>query len=153
MDFTQKTNIAGRFFELKRQGHDPYVFNGKLKPYLEKNGFCMLIRSNDAFKPLLAEYAGSKGAKVHFSMWRGYLDRNKTAFNAALNSFVKPYALEYMHTSGHADVTTLKDVFKTVKPKSGIIPIHTEAPEKFGELFGRYGNIIQVRDGEGFDCG
>jgi ribonuclease J len=35
-----------------------------------------------------------------------------------------------MHTSGHADLETLKTVFETVNPKGGIIPIHTEAPEK-----------------------
>jgi ribonuclease J len=68
-------------------------------------------------------------------MWNGYLDEKKSAFNQNLFDFLKPYSFDYMHTSGHANVETLKSVFETVKPKSGIIPIHTEAPEKFKELF------------------
>jgi mRNA degradation ribonuclease J1/J2 len=56
-----------------------------------------------------------------------------------------------MHTSGHADSKTLKAIFETVKPKSGIIPIHTEAPEKFEELFHQQASIIFLRDGEVFD--
>jgi len=56
---------------------------------------------------------------------------------------------ECKHTSGHADVETLNAVFETVKPKFGIIPIHTENPEKFIELFPEQ-NIIYLRDREVF---
>jgi len=34
---------------------------------------------------------------------------------------------------------------------SGIIPIHTEAPEKFKELF-KGNNIILLQDGNVFNC-
>jgi ribonuclease J len=57
-----------------------------------------------------------------------------------------------MHTSGHADLETLKKVFEAVKPKGGIIPIHTEAPEKFQELFHEQFNIILLQDGAVFDA-
>jgi len=151
IDFNQTTSPAGRFFNLKRQGQNPFVFNGKLKSYLEKNGFCMLIRSNDSFQPLITEYAKSKDSKVFYSMWDGYLDSKKPAFNESLYNFLKPYKIEYMHTSGHADLETLKTVFETVKPKGGIIPIHTEAPEKFQELFHEQAAIIPLHDGDVFD--
>lgn len=151
IDFNQKTSPAGRFFELKRKGQNPFSFVGKLKSYLEKHGFCMLIRSNDSFQPLITEYAKSNDSKVFYSMWNGYLDRNKSAFNESLFNFVKPYEIEYMHTSGHADLETLKSVFETVKPNGGIIPIHTEAPEKFKELFHEQINIILLQDGDEFD--
>ena len=151
IDFNQTTSPAGRFFNLKRQGQNPFVFNGKLKSYLEKNGFCMLIRSNDSFQPLITEYAKSKDSKVFYSMWDGYLDSKKPAFNESLYNFLKPYKIEYMHTSGHADLGTLKTVFETVKPKCGIIPIHTEAPEKFQELFHEQATIIPLHDGDVFD--
>jgi ribonuclease BN (tRNA processing enzyme) len=41
---------------------------------------------------------------------------------------------------------TSKTLFDTVKPKCGIIPIHTEAPEKFKDLFPNH-NIILLKDG------
>jgi len=152
IDYDQITKSEGRFFKLNRQGRNPYSFNGKLKPYLEKYGFCMLIRSTDTFKPLLDEYVKFDDTKIYYSMWNGYLDRKKPAFNELLNNFLKPYKIEYKHTSGHADLDTLKTVFETVKPKCGIIPIHTEAPEKFQELFHEQATIIPLHDGEVFDC-
>jgi ribonuclease J len=84
-------------------------------------------------------------------MWNGYLDSKKTAFNESLYNFLKPYEIEYMHTSGHADLETLKTVFETVKPRGGIIPIHTDAPEKFQELFQEQTTIIPLLDGQIFN--
>ena len=84
-------------------------------------------------------------------MWKGYLDDSKPAFNSDFASFIKPFKYEYKHTSGHADVKTLGILFDTVKPKCGIIPIHTEAPEKFKDLFTKH-NIILLQDGRGYDC-
>jgi ribonuclease J len=152
IDYDQTTNPAGRFFELNRHGRNPFSFNGKLKQYLEKHGFCMLIRSNDTFKSLIDEYAKSKDSKIYYSMWNGYLDFKKPAFNESLYNFLDPYKIEYKHTSGHADLETLKTVFETVKPKCGIIPIHTEVPEKFQVLFHEQTTIIPLHDGEVFDC-
>jgi Predicted hydrolase of the metallo-beta-lactamase superfamily len=151
IDYSQKTIPAGRFFELSRNNRNPYAFNGNLKPYLERHGFCMLIRSNDAFKPLLSEYAKSDETKMYYSMWNGYLDNKKSAFNESLYKFCEPYEFDYMHTSGHADMETLRMVFETVKPNCGIIPIHTETPEKFRELFNEQ-TILSLQDGEVFYC-
>lgn len=148
IDYDQKTNPKGRFFDLKRQEENPFSFVGNLKPYLEKYGFCMLIRSNDAYKPLIEEY----GKSVYYSMWGGYLKKDSPAFNESLSNFFKPFTIEIMHTSGHADLETLQAVFDTVKPKCGIIPIHTEAPEKFQELFQLQAPIIHLHDGEVYDC-
>jgi len=151
INYEQKESPAGRFFELKRRGKTPFSFNGNLKPYLENHGFCMLIRSNDAFKPLLDEYSKSNETKIYYSMWNGYLDNKKTAFNETMFKFFEPYELEHKHTSGHADVETLNSVFETIKPNCGIIPIHTEAPDKFIELFPEQ-TIISLLDGDVFDC-
>lgn len=151
IDYLQRTTPAGRFIELNRQGRNPYCFNGNLEPYLEKHGFCMLIRSNDTFKSLLEKYAKLDKTKIYYSIWNGYLDCKKPAFNESLYNFLKPYKLEYKHTSGHADIETLKAVFATVKPKCGIIPIHTEAPEKFQELF-QDQTILSMQDGDIFNC-
>jgi len=150
INYKQK-NPVGRFLELKRIARKNYDFVGKLKPYLNEHGFCMLVRPNDSFKPLLDEYSKLNETKIYYSMWKGYLEEKNTAKNQNFIDFIKPYKYEYKHTSGHADVKTLGSLFDTVKPKCGIIPIHTEAPEKFKELFTDQ-NIILLQDGHVFDC-
>jgi ribonuclease J len=151
IDYDQTTNPVGRFFDLKRYNGNAFEFAGNLKPYLEKHGFCMLVRANDAFKPILDEYYKFDETKIVYSMWNGYLNNEKSAFNKTLFDFLKPYKFEEKHTSGHADVKTLKAVFETVKPKHGIIPMHTENPEKFKELFPKQ-NIISLQNGELLTC-
>ena len=148
IDYVQKKYPAGRFFELKQFNSIPE----KLKNYLDKYGFCMIIRENPNLTPILDKYAKSNETKIYYSMWKGYLDRKKDAFKESLFNFLEPYEIEYMHTSGHADLETLKKVFEAVKPKGGIIPIHTEAPEKFQELFHEQFNIILLQDGAVFDA-
>ena len=150
IDYDQKRNTAGRFIQLNRIRNKPYEFVGKLKPYLNEHGFCMLIRPNDSFKPLLDEYSKLNEAKIYYSMYKGYLDENNTAYNEIFADFIKTFKYEYKHTSGHADIQTLGTFFDTVKPKCGIIPIHTEAPEKFKELFIGH-NIIMLQDGQAFE--
>ena len=151
IDYEQRSNVAGRFIELKRMRNKPYEFVGKLKPYLSEHGFCMLVRPNDSFKPLLEEYSKLSETKIYYSMFKGYIDESSTAHNPSFISFIEPFKYEYKHTSGHADIQTLRTLFETVKPKCGIIPIHTEAPEKFKELFIGY-NIILLKDGYIYDC-
>ena len=148
IDYDLEKKDAGCFVELKQ-------FNSileKSKNYLDKYGFCMIIRENPNLTPILDKYAKSNETKIYYSMWKGYLDRNKDAFKESLFNFLEPYEIEYMHTSGHADLETLKKVFEAVKPKGGIIPIHTEAPEKFQELFHEQFNIILLQDGAVFDA-
>jgi ribonuclease J len=150
IDYIQNKNPAGRFFILNRK---PYKITGGLKPYLDENGFCMLIRAKEYFKLILDEYSKSDQAKIYYSMWKGYLDpspSNPPSYKE-IYDFIKPFKYEYKHTSGHADVETLRAVFDIVKPKRGIIPIHTEAPEKFKDLFTGH-NIILLKDGQIFDC-
>ena len=147
IDFEQTSNPAGRFFEIKRFSK----LDGIFKNYLDRHGFCMPIRTNTIFTPYLEEYGKSDETKIVYSMWNGYLDQEKSAFNPALSEFLEPYEFEHKHTSGHADIQTLKAVFETVNPKHGIIPIHTETPEKFEELFPEQ-NIIRLQDGKVFIC-
>jgi len=51
------------------------------------------------------------------------------------------------HTSGHAEIDTLKKVVKKLKPGK-IVPIHTFHPDKYSGLFNR--KVEQVSDGEVF---
>lgn len=151
IDYDQKSDFAGRIIKLSRQKETPYSFEGRLKPYLEKHGFVMLFRTNDLFKPILDDYASSDESKVILSMWKGYLDSSKPAYNEAMYNFLKPYHYNHVHTSGHADTKTLKTVYDIVNPKFGIIPIHTDTPGSFPDLF-KEQTFILMKDGETLDC-
>jgi ribonuclease J len=80
-------------------------------------------------------------------MWSGYLDER--AKNEGLCEFLKSYSYRVLHTSGHAAPEDLRRLYETVKPKRGLIPIHTDAPDLFRELVPE-GNIILLQDGEEF---
>lgn len=64
--------------------------------------------------------------------------------------FIKKKNMNFcqVHTSGHAEVDTLKKVVKKLKPGE-IITIHTFHPDKYGGLFKR--KMEQVSDGEVFE--
>ena len=64
--------------------------------------------------------------------------------------FIKKKNMKFyqVHTSGHAEIETLKKVVKKLKTGK-IIPIHTFHPDKYGGLFSW--KIEQVSDGEGFE--
>ena len=49
-----------------------------------------------------------------------------------------------VHTSGHADVSTLKRLVSQLNPEK-VIPIHTFRPEMYKELFN---NVVEIADGQ-----
>lgn len=148
IDYENTDTPDGRIITLNRNNEEYFSFERNLKPYLERHGFCMLIRTNVAFKPLLEKYINLAETKIYYSMWDGYLDNSSQAFNETLYNFLEPYGdIKHLHTSGHTDLKTLREVFEIVKPKRGIIPIHTENPEKFQTLYDKQ-TIILLEDGE-----
>lgn len=150
IDYKQKTEQSGRFFTLSKEYNQPFTFDGKLKPYLERHGFVMIFRANNQFKTLVEKYSVTNDFKIYYTMWDGYLDSSEPAYSESMYKFLEPYQFKHVHTSGHADVQTLNTVFTIVKPKYGVIPIHTEAPERFRELF-KDQKIILLKDGEKLD--
>lgn len=120
-----------------------YSYGPNLDPLMEKQGFCMMIRQGSPFERLLESYKGR--SKVIYSMWRGYLGgRTK---NEQLADFLKDYDLTFLHTSGHASARDLAALYHTVRPKTGLIPIHGETPERMGELLPNE-KIICLEDGQ-----
>ena len=87
-----------------------------------------------------------EGATFIYSLWEGYLEDDSMQ---KMMRFIKKKNMNFyqVHTSGHAEITTLKKVVKKLKPGK-IIPIHTFHPDKYGDLFAR--KIEQVSDGEVF---
>lgn len=115
-----------------------------LDQVMEKKGFCMLVRQgNPSSRRVMEKYKDN--CVVIYSMWTGYLDER--AKNQNLVDFLAPYEYRVLHTSGHASPEDIKKLYKTVEPKCGLIPIHTDAPEKFRDIVSAE-MLISLNDGE-----
>ncbi len=88
-----------------------------------------------------------EGAAFICSLWEGYLQDDSLQ---RMMRFIKRKKMKFyqVHTSGHAEIDTLKKVVKKLKPGK-IVPIHTFHPDKYGGLFSR--KIEQISDGEVFE--
>jgi len=86
-------------------------------------------------------------ARFIYSLWEGYL---QDCSMQRMMRFIKKKNMKFyqVHTSGHAEINTLKKVVKKLKPGK-IIPIHTFHPDKYSGLFNR--KIEQISDGEVFE--
>lgn len=86
-----------------------------------------------------------------YSMWEGYLKKEDNTFNKFIkeNFSIEKGNMAYVHSSGHANIKTIKKMVDITNPKI-IIPVHTNSPEKFKELF-KDKNIITLRNREEFD--
>ena len=68
-----------------------------------------------------------------YSMWEGYKEQTETQqFIDWLKS--KNFTIYDIHTSGHADIDTLKEFANTLAPKS-ILPIHTFNKKDYKNIF------------------
>lgn len=121
-----------------------FWMNDRFKDLLEKKGYVLMARSNPTFDSLITRIPGEK--QVYLSMWDGYVDKSMAAYNEQLaKSLGKGYLR--MHTSGHCDMNSLREVFRLLHPKA-IVPIHTEKPEDFAQLFGDEWSVVVLNDGE-----
>lgn len=82
-----------------------------------------------------------------YSLWEGYLQDYSMQ---KMMRFIKKKKMKFyqVHTSGHAEINTLKKVVNKLKPWR-IIPIHTFHPDKYSGLFSQ--QIEQLSDGEVFE--
>ena len=88
-----------------------------------------------------------EGATFIYSLWEGYLPEDAMQ---KMMIFIKKKKMKFyqVHTSGHAEIDTLKKVVRKLKPGK-IVPIHTFHPDKYDDLFSQ--KIEQVSDGEVFE--
>jgi len=87
-----------------------------------------------------------EGATFIYSLWQGYMDEPRTRE-------LKEYAdrlhmrWEYLHTTGHAPVETLKNIVNTLKPRA-VIPIHTLHPQMYSAFCTA---VVQLRPGRALE--
>lgn len=127
--------------ELYRFGKRWYNKNHIFFENIQENGCLAFIRTNAWSRTLLDFYDDSH---ILYSMWDGYLSGDTA--DAKLLSLLEGRAFTKLHTSGHATAGELQQIMDILRPRKGIIPIHTEVPEKFRTLFPQYA-IPPVADG------
>ncbi|MFC1481601.1 MBL fold metallo-hydrolase [Candidatus Neomarinimicrobiota bacterium] len=111
----------------------------------EPGKFVMLIRPGKYLKPFIQRFIG-KANKYIYSLWAGYQEQESTQ---QFTKFLADHGFEYteLHTSGHADISTLKEMVEITKPQL-IIPLHTFEPEAFQQHFAQPVRVLE--DGEIF---
>ena len=119
---------------------------GRPWSYFSENasGIVMLARPSSAKEIFDKKYFDLLKAKWIYSMWHGYLDTDKKFAPMAKKFKESGVCDEHIHTSGHADMATLKKLAEKIKYKA-LIPIHTSEPERYKKLFK---NVTIASDGE-----
>ena len=124
----------------------PVVCDGYQKEILnrvELRSGNKFVRANDRFRQLMEPYRND--CVVLYSMWSGYLDG--PCANPDLTQFLDGFPVIRLHTSGHAERETLREVCRILQSRRGIIPIHGEQPEIFHSLAPSC-QVICLKDGE-----
>ncbi len=121
----------------------PWVYGKNLLAWMEETGFCMPVRANRAFRRIMAHFDPAESI-VLYSMWKGYLEQKE-----ALKTFLEPWYWEYFHTSGHGTARQLQEVVRLTRPRLGVLPIHTLAPERFDSICAPW-PVHHLQDGEVF---
>lgn len=79
-----------------------------------------------------------------YSMWPGYIEKEEKL--RKFISEIKAIGIEFkmLHTSGHADINSMKKINEITKPDKTII-IHTENREKGKDIFN---NVVDISDNQ-----
>ncbi|MEA3295563.1 MAG: MBL fold metallo-hydrolase RNA specificity domain-containing protein, partial [Patescibacteria group bacterium] len=133
---------------LRNEGNEKILYQFKkfkiTKEEISKqsNDIVMLVRPS--MKDDLKLITNIDGGNLIYSMWLGYKKKDYTKkfldFLEARN-----FTIYDIHTSGHADIKTLKKLVKAIKPKN-IVPIHTFKSDEYKNIFDV--PVVELKDGE-----
>ena len=116
-------------------------YSKNLEQKLEDRGFVMFVRlGNPIFERIMEKYK-DKNPLLIYSMWHGYIEQQPKIKNA-----MDTYRSIEIHTSGHADFESTKELIAMLYPKY-IIPIHTENASAFSSISN---NVILLNDKDVF---
>ncbi len=123
-----------------------FWMNDKLRDLLDDRGYVLIARANSRYDSFISIIPGEK--RVYLSMWTGYVEEGSDTYNERLaRSLGKDFIPK--HTSGHCDMNCLRNFFRMLHPKA-IIPIHTDKPKAFAELFCDEWPVLLLNDGDSF---
>lgn len=103
------------------------------KAFISQQSFVMCVRNSMLrYLKSLAGKMSFKDGLLVYSFWSGY--RETESMKTFLSECEKlGLRIVTLHTSGHADESTIKKLIETVNPKE-LIPIHTENARRFKEI-------------------
>ena len=103
------------------------------KKFIAGKPFVMGVRNTMLrYLQSLADEMSFEGGVLVYSFWNGY--RETEGMKEFLLGCEKlGLRIVTLHTSGHADESTIKKLIETVNPKI-VVPIHTENAQRFREL-------------------
>ncbi|MHB8846134.1 MAG: MBL fold metallo-hydrolase RNA specificity domain-containing protein [Nitrospirota bacterium] len=103
----------------------------------------MIARTSTREEIFSRGYFDLSQASWVYSLWKGYL-KPGSDLQTMKDEFKKNgTAIEEIHTSGHATVSTLKKFVGSLNPHK-VIPVHTEQPASYKDLME---NVITMEDG------
>lgn len=103
------------------------------KEEMNSNPESIVMFVRPTMKSDIEHLTGLSGGNFIYSMWSGYLKEKDTAeFIQFIES--KGMTMQVIHTSGHADIPTLKEMIAAINPKK-IIPIHTFEADQYSNVF------------------
>lgn len=138
-------NVGGYFNFKSVFIYNKFKPSKKLRQFMKNKGFIMLVRTND--KAIWQdEFWTDK--QFFYSQWRGYLDPKYYFDDGKLAQSI-PSDYVYLHTSGHATPSAIKEMCNLIKPNL-IIPIHGDALQNYKKLALSY-KIYFSKDGEKVD--
>lgn len=116
------------------------------KPEIDANPGKYVLFVRPSMKLDLVYLKNINGGNLIYSLWKGYLKKKDTKdFVDYLRN--REFDIHEIHTSGHADVDTLKAMVGAIKPKL-LIPIHTFEPNKYKSTFNA--QVKELKDGVPF---
>ena len=118
---------------------------------LKKNPSKYLLKITPwVIEPLLNK-VGLNSANIIYSQWLGYTKEEFSDMKTVelFKKLENNYNWQYAHTSGHADLQSLKTFAKSLEAKK-LVPIHTEHKEEFLEHFE---NVVILEDNEVYEVG
>lgn len=139
-DFDKKTPYILSYDRFSKNTPQFFI-PGKMRRLINWKGCVLIARTTTSFVSLIKTFPENQ-IKKYLSMWIGYLNPDSPAYNDELAKALGS-AYEYVHTSGHVDNNTLKDIFKTISTEM-IIPMHTTNPRKFIEEMPEYECKIRI---------
>jgi ribonuclease J len=93
--------------------------------------YVMIVRPS--MQKDLERITGLDNGNLIYSMWEGYMKKTDTKkFMAYFEN--RGFTIHSIHTSGHADLNTLKQMVEAIKPKN-IVPIHTFNAGDYSKIF------------------
>ncbi|MCH5178520.1 MAG: hypothetical protein J1F13_02460 [Prevotellaceae bacterium] len=153
---TQRDNLWGKSRLYKYGKYEPialkydkneYLFTKEFEDFINEKGYVLMARATDRFDNLIDKLPGEK--KTYLSMWHGYVEPKFNSYNPRLVKSLDEDTL-YLHTSGHTDMGSLFRFFEALNPKA-IIPIHTDNPNRFANLFSNRWPVLLLNDGDYFN--